>query len=126
MRASSQICRRSVTYCLFLLRSLKGWAGSAKLVPPAEDPANLDKIYSFDLDGARDAAKRMQQGHPTHPLGYLLEAEALWWRIWCTSAEFKYGMTDARRRPKREPDQHYLKLAATASSLATAKLQHGA
>src|SRR5207245_5578310 len=85
----------------------------------------LDKIYSFDLEGAQDAAKRMQRERPAHPLGYLLEAEALWWRIWCTSAEFRYGMTDARRRPKRGPDQHYLDLAATASSLATAQLQQG-
>jgi tetratricopeptide (TPR) repeat protein len=122
---SLTLCRCTRIAWLFLLAFLASSARSAKLVPPAEAPALLDKIYSFDLDGARDAAKRMQQGHPTHPLGYLLEAEALWWRIWCTSAEFKYGMTDARRRPKREPDQHYLKLAATASSLATAQLQQG-
>jgi tetratricopeptide (TPR) repeat protein len=122
---SLTLCRCTRIAWLFLLAFLASSARSAKLVPPAEAPAILDKIYSFDLDGARDAAKRMQQEHPTHPLGYLLEAEALWWRIWCASAEFKYGMTEARRRPKREPDQHYLKLAATASSLATAQLQQG-
>jgi tetratricopeptide (TPR) repeat protein len=110
---------------LFLLALLASPARSAKLIPPPEAPAILDKIYSFDLEGATDAAKRMQQERPTHPLGYLLEAEALWWRIWCISAEFKYGMTDARRRPKRPPDQHYLELAGTASSLAAAQLQRG-
>jgi tetratricopeptide (TPR) repeat protein len=57
------------------------------------------------------------------PLGYLLEAEALWWRIWCTSAEFKYGMTDARHRPKLAADQHYFDLVATASSIAQASLK---
>jgi tetratricopeptide (TPR) repeat protein len=65
----------------------------------------------------------MQQERPNHPLGYLLEAEALWWRFWCTSAEFKYGMSDARRRPKLELDKHYFELAATASSLAEAQLK---
>jgi hypothetical protein len=110
--------------CLFLLAfSCPAPAGKLTLLP--EIPAILDKIYSFDLDGAMDAAKRMQQERPKHPLGYLLEGEALWWRIWCTSAEFKYGMTDARRRPKREADQHYFELATTASSLAAAQLQQG-
>jgi len=122
---SLTLCRCTRIACLFLLAFLASPARSAKLIPPAEAPAILERIYSFDIDGAKDAAKRMQQERPTHPLGYLLEAEALWWRIWCTSAEFKYGMTDARRRPKREHDQHYLELAATASSLATAQLQQG-
>jgi tetratricopeptide (TPR) repeat protein len=90
---------------------------------PPEGPAILDKIYSFDLDGAIAAAKRMEQERPNHPLGYLLETEALWWRIWCTSAEFKYGMSDARRRPKLEADRHYLELAARALSLAEAQIK---
>jgi tetratricopeptide (TPR) repeat protein len=98
-------------------------ARATKLSLPPEAPAILDKIYSFDLPGATEAAKRMEQERPDHPLGYLLEAEALWWRFWCTSAEFKYGMSDARRRPKLEADKHYLELAATASSLAEAQLK---
>jgi tetratricopeptide (TPR) repeat protein len=98
-------------------------ARATKLFLPPEAPAILEKIYSFDLPGATEAAKHMQQERPNHPLGYLLEAEALWWRFWCTSAEFKYGMSDARRRPKLEADKHYLELAATASSLAEARLK---
>jgi tetratricopeptide (TPR) repeat protein len=92
-------------------------------VLPPEAPAILDKIYSFDLLGATEAAKRMELEQPQHPLGYLLEAEAIWWRIWCTTAEFKYGMSDARRRPKLPSDQHYFDLAAKASSLAEAQLK---
>jgi tetratricopeptide (TPR) repeat protein len=100
-------------------------ARAAKLVVPGETPAILDKIYSFDLPGAIEDARRMQAEQPEHPLGYLLEAEALWWRIWCTSAEFKYGMNDARRRPKLEADRHYLQLAEKISSLAEAQInQH--
>jgi tetratricopeptide (TPR) repeat protein len=98
-------------------------ARASKITLPPETPAILDKIYSFDLDGAVEAAKRMEQERPNHPLGYLLETEALWWRIWCTSADFKYGMSDARRRPKLEADRHYFDLAARALSLAEAQIK---
>src|SRR3984893_705776 len=109
---------RPVAIIFLLLSSFAAPPGVAKLSLPAETPAILDKIYSFDLSGAVEAAKRMEQEHPDHPLGYLLEAEAIGWRIWCASAEFKYGMTDARRRAKSSDDRHYLELAAKASSLA--------
>jgi tetratricopeptide (TPR) repeat protein len=96
--------------------------GSSLTFPP-EAQGILEKIYSFDLPGAAESAKRMKEEWPQHPLGYLLEAEADWWRIWCNAAEFKYGMTDARRRSKLPSDQHYLDLAAKASSLAEAQLK---
>src|SRR5947207_14312247 len=67
----------------------------------------------------------MEQEHPNHPLGYLLETEALWWRTWCASADFKYGMSDAHRRPKIESDRHYFELAAKALSLADAQIKQG-
>lgn len=119
------LSRYSRIVCLFLFAFFSIPASAANLTLPSEAPRILEKIYSFDLEDATDAAKRMQQDHPNHPLGYLLEAEALWWRIWCMSAEFKYGMTDARRRPKLGTDQHYLDLAATASSLISAQLRRG-
>src|SRR5260370_16848873 len=65
----------------------------------------------------------MEQERANHPLGYLLETEALWWRIWCTSADFKYGMSDARRRPKLEADRHYFEMAAKVLSLAEAQVK---
>ncbi len=98
-------------------------AFASKLPLPADTPAILDKIYSFDLQGAIEDARRMQAEQPDHPLGYLLEAEALWWRMWCTSAEFKYGMNDARHRAKLEADQHYMHLAEKISSLAAAQIK---
>ena len=109
---------RCAALIFLLLSSFVAPPSFANLSVPAEAPAILDKIYSFDLLGAVEAAKRMEQEHPDHPLGYLLEAEAIGWRIWCASAEFKYGMTDARRRAKSSDDRHYLELAAKASSLA--------
>ena len=103
---------------LFLCSS----ARAEKISVPPEVLAAADLIYSGDLDGGRQAALRLQEQQPDHPIGYLLEAEALWWKIWCTSAEFKYGMTFPRHRAKLAADRHYLELAAKASSLAEHKI----
>jgi tetratricopeptide (TPR) repeat protein len=87
--------------------------------------ATADQIYSGDFVGGRASALRLQEEEPGHPIGYLLEAEALWWKIWCTSAEFKYGMTYARHRAKLSADRHYFELAAKATSLAEEEIaQH--
>jgi len=121
MMNSLQLARRASLACVLLLPPHSTPARASNLNLPAETPAVLDKIYSFDLQGAVEAAQHMEQEHPNHPLGYLLETEALWWRIWCISADFKYGMSDARRRPKLESDRHYFELAAKALSLAEAR-----
>ncbi|MGA2430867.1 MAG: hypothetical protein ABSH13_20390 [Candidatus Acidiferrum sp.] len=82
----------------------------------------IDEIYSGDLAAAVEGAHRLQQDQPNHPLGYLLEGEAMWWKVWCTSAEFRYGMSYPRHRAKLATDQHYLDLAVKATSLAEAQL----
>jgi tetratricopeptide (TPR) repeat protein len=120
---SMRACRLAILTAVFFLAALAVPACAAKLALPPETQEVLDKIYSFDLDGAVRGAQRMQEQYPEHPLGYLLEADALWWRSWCVSAEFKYGMTDARRHNRLEIDQRYFELAAKASSLAQAQLK---
>jgi hypothetical protein len=120
-----RVCRHAWMVFLVLPSSFALPAAANKLALPPETPVVLEKIYSFDIAGAVAAAKRMEVERPGHPLGHLLEAEALWWKIWCTSADFKYGMSDARRRPKLEADQRYFQLAAKALSLAEAQIhQH--
>src|SRR6266851_3074834 len=118
-------CRRACLTCFFTLAFLVMPAAASRLTLPPETPAILDQIYSFDLDGAAEAAKHMEQERPNHPLGYLLEAEALWWRIWCATADFKYAMSDARRRPKLPADQHYFELSARALSLTEVQIKQG-
>lgn len=83
----------------------------------------LATIYSGDTDAAVDDAVRLQQKQPDSPLGYALEAEALWWQIWCTSAEFKWGMSYPRHRAKLAADRHYFDLAAKVYSLAERQLK---
>src|ERR1700731_206544 len=123
--ANSTVRLCAILCALVLSAAISGaQARPEKLPLPPGTAATLDKIYSFDTDGAIADAKRLQSEQPGHPLGYLIEAEALWWKIFCTSAEFKYGMTDARHRPKLAIDQHYLELAAKASSIALAGLKN--
>jgi len=112
------------TFLLFCLAAVAASACRADKLPlPAGVDSILEKIYSGDSEAAAAGALRLQQEQPEHPLGYLLEAEALWWKIWCTSAEFKYGMTFARHRAKLAADKHYLDLAAKASALAEAQIR---
>ena len=114
VRVISYLC--AVSLCSAALFSVQLRAD--KLDVPPEVIAAADQIYSGDFEAGREAALRLQQERPEHPIGYLLEAEALWWKIWCTSAEFKYGMNFPRHRAKLAADRHYLELAAKGSSLA--------
>ncbi len=118
-----RILPRALSSLLLGLVLFQGSASATKLSPPPETRAILDKIYSFDLDGAISGARRVQQGLPEHPIGFLLESEALWWKIWCQSAEFKYGMIDARRHQKLAVDQLFSDSTAQALALAEAGLQ---
>jgi tetratricopeptide (TPR) repeat protein len=122
---STRACLHAGTFCVFLLACFAAPLGASRLALPPEAASVLEKIYSFDLDRAVQAAQQIQQERPDHPLGYLLEAEARWWKIWCTSAEFKYGMSDARHRAKLAADKHYLDLAAKVSSLADSQIKQG-
>ena len=87
--------------------------------------AILDHIYSGRSDLAIPEAQAMQREQPSYPLGFLLEAEARWWEIWCVAAEYKYGMSMPRHKDKQPSDQIYLELTTKAETLALASLaQH--
>ena len=84
----------------------------------------LEHIYSGQTELAIPEAQAMQRELPAHPLGYLLEAEARWWEIWCIAAEYKFGMTMPRHKDKQTSDQVFLDLSAKAWALAGASLAH--
>jgi tetratricopeptide (TPR) repeat protein len=46
----------------------------------------LDLLMDGDLKGASEIFRRIQQSNPQSPLGYLLEANALWWGIYYSTA----------------------------------------
>ncbi len=109
--------------CALLLAPRRADAGDLSL-PPGTDKI-LEDIYSGRSDLAIPEAQALQRAQPEHPLGYLLEAEARWWQIWCLSAEYKYGMTLPRHRGKAPGDQTYLEVVAKAEALAdTALAKH--
>lgn len=95
---------------------------AASLSVPLAATAGLEALYAGDQDAAIEVFQKIQREQPDHPLGYILEVEARWWTIYCSSAEFKYGMTDAWRRSKRAEDQTYIDLARKANTLAEAQL----
>jgi len=125
MNMFRSVCCRALLLCAICAYALffAGAANAQKLTLPPGTSAAVDKIYAFELDPAISDALRLQAAQPNHPVGYIVEAEAIWWKIWCTSSEFKYGMIDARRRAKLPADQHYFDLAAKASSLSLAQLK---
>jgi len=113
-------------FLFFLFLSLCGaviCSAEPPLTLPSETEKILKDIYSARIDQAVNEAQQLQQQMPNHPLGYILEAEALWWKIWCSSAEFKYGMTLPRHREKIASDQHYFDISTKALAIAEARLK---
>jgi tetratricopeptide (TPR) repeat protein len=95
-----------------------------RLKLPEGSQAIVEHIYSWEIDRAIAESRLLQRQFPEHPLGYLLEAEAEWWKIWCGAAEFKYGMSWPQHRQKRDSDQAYLDVASKAAAVAVANLKH--
>ena len=82
----------------------------------------LDRIFhAHPEDGAR-IARDIQTRMPDHPIGYLLETEADWWRIYCQSLSLRYGFIDAWSRPKLKEDDAYFAMANRAIELAEAQI----
>jgi hypothetical protein len=95
-------------------------AGGITLSPEATHA--LDQIYSGDPDAAITTARSIESDQPQSPLGFLLEAEADWWKIYCADCEIKWGMLDAWKHPKAREDEAYFALADKAISLAREQL----
>lgn len=93
----------------WVLVAAPAWAGTISLPPEARQA--MDAIYSGDPDAAIPIARAVQREQPEHPLGYLLEGEALWWKRYCATCEIKYGMVDAWKRGKFPEDEAYLAVA---------------
>jgi len=84
-------------------------AGNISLPPEAVQA--MDDIYAGDPDAAVSIALTVERARPDHPLGYLLEGQARWWKMYCAACEIKYGMVEAWKRIKEPGDDAYLMLA---------------
>ena len=105
-----------VALLLFAPRTL---AAGIALSPEAAKA--LDQIYRGDPDAAA-TAHAIEHAQPDSPIGYLLEAESQWWKMYCAACEIKWGMLDAWKRAKKPEDEAYLDLADKAIQLARAQI----
>ncbi len=90
-------------------------------LPPKAVQA-LDKIYSGDPDAAINIAHEIEQTQPDHPLGFLIESEAKWWKRYCVACEIKYGILEAWKKTKDADDAEYLALTGKVTTLAESQL----
>src|SRR3990172_6399019 len=87
------------------------------MMPPGAR-ARLPLLYSGSPDAAIPLFRKLQAANPNDPLGFLLEGEAMWWKIYCTALETRYGFIGAWRRPKQADDAAYFALADKTIALA--------
>jgi tetratricopeptide (TPR) repeat protein len=108
---------------LFLcaLAALPARAGENLTLPPEAQQA-MDTMYAGDLEGAITILRSFEQTQPENPLGFLLEGEAQWWKIYCADSQVKYGMVDAWKRGKKPEDEPYFALADKAIRLAQERI----
>ncbi|HXA78799.1 MAG TPA: hypothetical protein VNV41_16820 [Candidatus Acidoferrales bacterium] len=113
----------SVTLCAILISAFVVPSARATGInlPPKATRA-LDKIYSGDPDAAIAFAQEIETEQPDHPLGYLIEGEARWWKRYCPACEIKYGILEAWKHTKEADDAAYLALTGKVTSLAEAQL----
>jgi hypothetical protein len=94
-------------------------AGNPRL--PTEAQRGIEKMYAGDPDGAIAIFRGVQASAAENPLGFLLEGEARWWKIYCASLDVKWGFVDAFKRPEQPGDDEYLALADKVVALASAQ-----
>jgi len=93
-------------------------------LPPAAKQG-LDLLYSGQAEQAVELFKQMQKNAPDHPLGYLLEADARWWQLYCEACEIRWKMIDAWKRTRNADDDAYFALTDKATQLAEARIAAG-
>ncbi len=91
---------------------------ASQLDLPAEATEGLRLLYGGQPDQALPLFQKIEQEQPESPLGYLLEAEARWWTIYCEACEIRWGFVDAWKAPNAAAGDAYLALAEKATQLA--------
>jgi tetratricopeptide (TPR) repeat protein len=113
-RAGGKVTSRRFAVLPWLLLTIVVWpqpsrASSLKLPDAARH--GLDLLYSGRPDDALADFRQVQAADPASPLGYILEAELHWSRIYCEACQIKWNTIDAWERPKIAADEAYLALA---------------
>lgn len=93
-------------------------------LPPVAERA-IAQIYEGDPAAALAAAQQMEKEQPDQPLGYLIEAEARWWQLYCQQSEVRYGMVDFWELSQGTESGPYLAAAGRAAALGEQELKKG-
>jgi tetratricopeptide (TPR) repeat protein len=104
-------CLLAACLCAVAGPSATAWAAAQ----PSDDEAaradgrrGLSLMMDGDLDGAIAVFRDIQKLHPQSPVGYLLEADAVWWRIYYATANLidpdVFAATDLPATPH---DSHF-------------------
>ena len=90
----------------------------------AEGRRGLDLVMDGDLNGAIAAFQEIQKKAPQSPLGYLLEADAVWWKIYYSTANLVdpdvFAATDM---PSTPHDAHFQDLLGITMSKSDARIR---
>lgn len=114
-------CARLLLFFAAATAAAQEHTGRVNLPPEARQ--GLARMHNGDPDAAIEISHGIEKSQPDHPLGFLLEAEARWWKIYCEACEVKWGMIDAWKRSKRPGDESYLALTDKGIALAEAQLK---
>ncbi len=125
MRFPTKFLRAS--FCLALAASAFSPAVAARaseLNLPPEATEAIQLIYVGKLEDAFRLARKIEAAQPEHPLGYLVESDILWWRIYCKWSAREYNTIDAwsHPRPADEDDDRDLALADKVIQLSEAAI----
>jgi tetratricopeptide (TPR) repeat protein len=103
---------------------LSGEARASELDIPQDAKEAIDLMYKGKTEEAVALAHKLEAARPDHPLGYLIEADVLWWNIYCKWSERKYNTIDAwsNTRPADADDNAELALADKVAHLAEASI----
>jgi tetratricopeptide (TPR) repeat protein len=114
---------RVLLFLALLLFAADGALASRLNIPPEATEA-IHLMYSGKPDQAIALAHKIEAARPEHPLGYLIEADILWWKIYCKWSERKYNTIDAwsHTRPPDSDDNADLALADKVTRLAEAAI----
>ena len=90
-------------FCLMIAASGSLFCRDARAselnLPPDAERA-IDLMYRGKPDEAIALAHKLEDARPDHPLGYLIEADVLWWNIYCKWSERKWNTIDAWSHPR--------------------------
>ena len=84
----------------------------------------IDLLMDGDLEAAIQVFHEVQQKDSKSPLGYLLEAQAIWWKIYLTTADLlDPDVFDVARQDVSPLDSHFSDLTNVAIKLSEARIR---